>query len=233
MHPYRPSSCRASAASSPDSTFSSSPGCSSQGLGRATTSSYYGLVARGHVCPKRSSARAWFLPTSHSLELWSLPHLVIRWGRCFSPQLVTQHMACHSLGGKELERFAWDVKLSCWRPSQPCPQHPSSYAFATLFYFLLLTPSLAGQGCSFLSVTAARLLSQPKLGWCVCTPCLSPALMLQVRQHQHKLLFFPYPFSFWIFAIEVAGPGTMVTRSKLFILAFLLHRLIFSSTIRC
>lgn len=87
VHPYRPSSCRASAASSPDSTFSSSSGCSSQGLGKATTSSHSGLAAREHVCPKRSSARAWFLPTSHSLELLSLSHLVIRWGRYFSRSL--------------------------------------------------------------------------------------------------------------------------------------------------
>ena len=139
VHPRRASSsCRASATSSPDSMFSDSPGCSSHGLGRATASSHCGLVARGHVCPKSSSAMAWFLPTSHSLEPQSPPHLVIQWSRCFSPKLVTQHMACYSLGGKELERFAQDVMLGCWRPSQPCPpQHPSSYAFAMLFYFLL------------------------------------------------------------------------------------------------
>ena len=137
VYPCRPSSSRRpSATSSPDSAFSNIPGCSSHGLGRATASSHCGLVARGHVCPERSSARCWFLPTSHSLEPQSLPHLVIQWSRCFSLKLVTQHMACHSLGGKELERFAWDVMLGCWRPSQPA-QHPSSYAFATLFCFLL------------------------------------------------------------------------------------------------
>lgn len=137
VHPCRPTtSRRANAPSSLDPTFSNSPGRSSHGLGGATASSHHGLVARGHVCLERNSARSWFLPTSHSLEPQSLPHLVIQWSRCFSPKLVTQHMACHSLGGKELERFAWDVMLGCWRPSHP-PQHPSSYAFATLFHFLL------------------------------------------------------------------------------------------------
>lgn len=114
VHPCRP---RASATSSPDPAFSNCPGCSSHEMGRATASSHCGLVARGHVCPERSSARSWVLPTSHSLEPQSLPHLVIQWSRCFSPKLVTQHMACHSLEGKELERFAWDVMLGCWRPA--------------------------------------------------------------------------------------------------------------------
>lgn len=137
VHPCRPSSsCRANVASSADPAFSNSPGCGSHGLQRATASSHYGLVAQGHACPKRSYARACFLHTSHSLEPQSLPYLVIQQSSCFSPKPVTQHMDCHSLGGKELKRFAWGVMLDCWRPSQS-PQHPSSYAFATLLYFLL------------------------------------------------------------------------------------------------
>lgn len=125
VHPCRASnSRRASAASSPDPTFSNSPGRSSHGLGKATASSHCGLVARGHCLPQKELCQV-LVPTSHMVEPRSLPHLVIQRSRCFSLKLVTQHMACHSLGGKELERFAWDVTLSCWRPSQPS-QHPSS-----------------------------------------------------------------------------------------------------------
>lgn len=69
LQPCRASSPRrASATSSPDPTFSNSPGCSSHGLGRATASSNCEPVARGHVCPERSSSRSWFLPTSRILE---------------------------------------------------------------------------------------------------------------------------------------------------------------------
>lgn len=88
----RPSSVhRASATSSPHSTPSNNLGCSSHRLKRATTSSRCGFVARGHACPKRNSARSWFLPTSHRCEPWSLPHLMNQQSRWFFPKLVTQH----------------------------------------------------------------------------------------------------------------------------------------------
>lgn len=50
------------------------------------------------LCPERSSVRCWLFSLCHSLEPRSPAHLVIQWGRCSSPKLVTLHMACHSRG---------------------------------------------------------------------------------------------------------------------------------------
>lgn len=169
-------------------------------MGRATASSHCGLVARGHVCPERSSARSWVLPTSHSLEPQSLPHLVIQWSRCFSPKLVTQHMACHSLEGKELERFAWDVCNAGLL--ETCPAHPALILlclchlilFPSTFFLHLVQLAKVAAFVAQLQPgwdSLASLLSQPKFGWCDYTPCLSPALMLQVRQHQTQTAFLP------------------------------------------
>lgn len=70
---------------------------------------------------------------------------------------------CHNLGGIQLERFAWDVMLGCWKLSQQLSTHPPMILSpSSISLYLLLMPGLACQGCGFCSITAARL-GQPSL----------------------------------------------------------------------
>lgn len=70
---------------------------------------------------------------------------------------------CHSLGGKQLERFAGAVMLGCWKLSQQPSTHPGmTLPPSSISFYLLLMPGLACQGCGFCSTTAAKL-GQPGL----------------------------------------------------------------------
>lgn len=104
--------------------------------------------------------------------------------------------------------IAWEAKnlkglpgIECWAagdlPSPPSTHPPMPLTPYSISFYLLLTRSLACQGAAFLAQvqrgwdSLASWLSQPKLGCSDCIPCLYPALMLQVRQHQTPTAFLP------------------------------------------